>query len=97
MRVMISQTTILNAVKNICGSLLILGVGIFLFGVFGNASSTLVGIGIGTVMGAVFIFLMGVFFTVTQELLDKAHKPAKVVRHDNVIPFVRKTRPSHRI
>lgn len=89
---MVSQTTILKAVKNLCGILLVIGVSTFLAGVFGNASSAWTGIGIGTVMGAVFIFLMGIFFTATQEMLDKTEKPSSIsiAQNDNVIPFIKK-------
>lgn len=38
------------------------------------------GIGIGTIMGAVFIFLMGVFFVATEEMLEKSFKGIEVTK-----------------
>ena len=32
------------------------------------------GIGVGTVMGAVFIFLIGMFLIATEEMLNKSHR-----------------------
>ncbi|CDO03884.1 pleiotropic drug resistance protein 1-like [Oceanobacillus picturae] len=65
----------LNAVK-IAGSIVLtLGIVIFLYGFFVSDYSAITGIGIGTIMGAVFIFLMGVFFVATEEVLEKFSKP----------------------
>jgi hypothetical protein len=75
---MISMKTgkkMLNAVK-IAGSIVLtLGIVIFLYGFFVSDYSAITGIGIGTIMGAVFIFLMGVFFVATEEVLEKFSKP----------------------
>lgn len=89
---MVSQTSVLKAVKNFCGFFLAIGTITFLVGAFGTASNVLIGVGIGAVMGAVFVFLMGVFFTVTQEMLNKTEqvKPVTVLKQDNIIPFVKK-------
>jgi ABC-type transport system involved in multi-copper enzyme maturation permease subunit len=65
------NVNMLNAVKYLGGSILTLGIIIFLFGMFASSSGVITSIGIGTVMGAVFIFLMGVFFVATEEVLDK--------------------------
>jgi hypothetical protein len=73
-----SYLKMLNAVKYVGGTLLIIGISIFLYGFFVSGYSTTVGIGIGTVMGAVFIFLMGVFFVVTEEMLEKTYKGIEV-------------------
>ena len=64
----------LNAVKIVGLSVLAIGISIFLYGFFVSDYSTITGIGIGTVMGAIFIFLMGVFFVVTEEMLEKTDK-----------------------
>lgn len=62
----------LNAVKYAGGTILTIGIFLFLLGFFGNEqASVLTSIGIGTVIGAVFIFLMGVFFSATEEMLEK--------------------------
>ncbi|GAA0342717.1 hypothetical protein GCM10008967_36460 [Bacillus carboniphilus] len=62
---------ILNAVKYAGGSVLFSGIMMFIIGFFVSGSSLLTSISIGTIMGAVFIFLMGVFFVVTEEMQDK--------------------------
>jgi hypothetical protein len=66
-----SKSKMLNAVKVVGFTLLVIGISIFLYGFFVSEYSTITGIGIGTVMGAIFIFLMGVFFVVTEEMLEK--------------------------
>ncbi|MBB6453223.1 small-conductance mechanosensitive channel [Salirhabdus euzebyi] len=66
-----SHTKILNAVKYVGAFVLTLGITLFFLGVFGIGSSVMASIGIGTIIGAVFIFLMGVFFVATEEVLDK--------------------------
>ncbi|AVQ97788.1 hypothetical protein ACTWPF_17235 [Oceanobacillus sp. M65] len=65
----------LNAVKIAGSTVLTLGIVIFLYGFFVSDYSAITGIGIGTIMGAVFIFLMGVFFVATEEVLEKFSKP----------------------
>jgi hypothetical protein len=75
---MISMKTgkkMLNAVKIAGSTVLTLGIVIFLYGFFVSDYSAITGIGIGTIMGAVFIFLMGVFFVATEEVLEKFSKP----------------------
>ena len=73
-----SKRKLLNAVKYVGGSILIIGIIMFSLGFLENDYSILTSIGIGTVMGAVFIFLMGVFFVATEEMLDKTIKGVKV-------------------
>ncbi len=68
---MATKAQILNATKITGAVVLTAGIIIFLAGFFASDSSILTPIGIGTVMGAVFIFLMGVFFVVTEEILEK--------------------------
>ncbi|MGO4890586.1 hypothetical protein ACJ2A9_22850 [Anaerobacillus sp. MEB173] len=74
-----AKVNILQAVKIIGGIVLSLGVAMFVFGFFANGFSILTPIGIGTMMGAVFIFLMGIFFVATEEMLQKRYKGIKVV------------------
>lgn len=65
----------LNATRMAGGSLLALGMIIFLYGLFvSEYSGALIGIGLGTVIGAVFIFLMGIFFVATDEMLERTFK-----------------------
>jgi multisubunit Na+/H+ antiporter MnhE subunit len=68
---------ILNAVKYTGGSVLLIGIIISSLGFFVSGSSTLTSIGIGTVVGAVFIFLMGVFFVATEEMIEKSYRGIK--------------------
>ncbi|MDQ0219165.1 hypothetical protein [Peribacillus cavernae] len=68
------EVKILNAVKYVGGTVLTIGIFIFLIGFFESGYSILTPIGIGTIMGAVFIFLMGVFFVATEEMLKKRYK-----------------------
>jgi hypothetical protein len=58
-------------VKYVGGTLLILGIIIFLYGIIASDNSLVTGMGIGTVMGAVFIFLMGVFLVASEDMVTK--------------------------
>lgn len=62
----------LEAVKYFGGTVLIAGIIIFCLGFFASGSSVLTPIGIGTVMGAIFVFLMGLFLIASEEVLLKA-------------------------
>nr|WP_263327550.1 hypothetical protein [Neobacillus sp. Marseille-Q6967] len=74
-----SKGNIINAVGRIGIAVLTLGIMFFLFGLFENDYKIFVSIGIGTVVGAVFIFLIGVFFVATEEMLAKTNKGNKVI------------------
>ncbi|KKB41780.1 hypothetical protein [Bacillus thermotolerans] len=65
---------ILTAVKYVGATILAIGTLIFLVGFFGSVSMPLTPIGIGTVVGAVFIFIMGAFFVSTEEMLEKIYE-----------------------
>lgn len=65
---------ILYGTKYIGAILLFTGIMIFIYGFFVSDCSYITGIGIGTVMGAVFIFLMGIFFVATEEMNDRRKK-----------------------
>ncbi len=69
---------LLNATKYVGASTLLIGIAIFLYGFFVSDYSYITGIGIGTVMGAVFIFLMGVFLVATEEMIDNRKKKEKM-------------------
>lgn len=69
---MTKQNSILNAVKLVGITTLMIGIVLFAFGFFGNGYMNLTPIGIGTIVGAVFIFIMGMFFVATEEMLNKA-------------------------
>lgn len=66
-----SYTKVLNATKYVGGTILAIGIAIFLYGFFVSDYSSITGIGIGTIMGAVFIFLMGMFLAASEEMLLK--------------------------
>ncbi|MFF2445467.1 hypothetical protein ACFVSW_00080 [Neobacillus sp. NPDC058068] len=65
---------ILNTVKVSGSILLTLGILTFFYSFFVNDYRNLAGISIGIIMGAVFIFLMGVFFVATEEMLKTSDK-----------------------
>ena len=69
----------LNAVKYTGGTVLTIGIIIFLYGFFISDYSAITGVGIGTIMGAIFIFLMGIFFIATEEMHEKTHKGIRVI------------------
>lgn len=73
-----SNLKILQATRFVGYTVLTVGILIFLYGFFISDYSAVTGIGIGTVMGAIFIFLMGVFFVVTEEMQDKTAKGIRV-------------------
>lgn len=74
-----SREKFLNAVTYVGLTILSIGILAFILGVFVNGFSILVPIGIGTTVGAVFIFLIGVFLVVTEEMLEKSNYGTKVV------------------
>ncbi|TLS38907.1 hypothetical protein [Pseudalkalibacillus caeni] len=73
-----SRTNIVNATKFVGGSVLALGIIMFLTGFVVSGFDFLMSIGIGTVTGAVFIFLIGLFFAATEEMLEKSYKGVPV-------------------
>ncbi|RFU68141.1 hypothetical protein D0469_12805 [Peribacillus saganii] len=73
-----SKVNMLNATKYVGGAVFLLGIAIFLYGFFVSDYSAVTGIGIGTIMGSVFIFLMGMFFIATEEMLEKRYKGIKL-------------------
>ena len=73
----------LNAVKVIGFTLLVVGISIFLYGFFVSDYSAITGIGIGTVMGAIFIFLMGYFLCRNGRDAGKSDKGIRGVKLKN--------------
>ena len=69
-----AREKILKAVRYFGGTILALGILMFTIGLTVNGYNYLSSIGIGTVMGAIFIFLMGVFFVALEEMLEKQNK-----------------------
>lgn len=72
-----SNSKMLHATRYIGGALLTIGIVIFIYGVFINSLTTAMGIGIGTVMGAVFIFLIGIFLVVSEEMIANSSQCKK--------------------
>jgi membrane protein CcdC involved in cytochrome C biogenesis len=74
-----SKEKILNFTKVLGLTVLSVGIIMFLLGVFASDFSILTSIGIGTVVGAVFIFVIGVFFVATEEMLSKTSKGHQII------------------
>ena len=75
-----SKQAMLNTIKYTGGTILAIGISIFLYGFFISNYSAVTAIGIGTIMGAIFIFLMGVFFVATEEMQEKRDKGIRVIQ-----------------
>jgi hypothetical protein len=74
-----SREKFLNAVTYAGLSILTIGILTFIAGLFVTDYKLLIPLGIGTCVGAVFIFLIGVFLVVTDEMLEKSYIGTKVV------------------
>ncbi|MFB5195430.1 hypothetical protein ACE198_11005 [Neobacillus sp. KR4-4] len=72
-----SRLKILNKTKWAGSFTLMMGMMIFLYG-FLSDSSPVIGIGIGTIVGAVLFFLMGVFFITTEEMVENTSKGIEI-------------------
>ncbi|TQR20277.1 hypothetical protein [Psychrobacillus vulpis] len=72
-----SYVKMLTATRYVGGTVLTIGIIIFIYGVFVSEMNTVTGIGIGTVMGAVFIFLIGLFLVVSEEMIVNSRKCKK--------------------
>ncbi|USK41554.1 hypothetical protein LIS77_25605 (plasmid) [Cytobacillus firmus] len=66
-----SKIKVLNTLKFTSGSITIIGIVIFILGLFESGFSILTPIGVGTIVGAVFIFLMGMFLVASEEMVTK--------------------------
>ncbi|SIS47905.1 hypothetical protein [Salimicrobium flavidum] len=71
----------LNIVQYTGATLLILGILTFLVSVLGVGDRTLTMVGVGLVMGSVFIFMMGLFLVLSEELTLKFKKDDKRLNH----------------
>lgn len=74
-----TREKLLNAVTYVGLSVLTVGVMAFILGFVVTDFNLLIPIGIGTSVGAVFIFLIGVFLVVTDEMLERTNRGTKVV------------------
>ena len=64
----------MNATRIFGAVTLALGTAIFIYGMIVSDYVMITGIGVGTIMGAVFIFLIGMFLIATEEMVNKSHK-----------------------
>lgn len=82
---------ILNATKWAGSITFITGMMIFLFGIISDFSPV-IGIGIGTIIGAVVFFLMGMFFIATEEMVENTSKGIEIppVKSRNGLYLVKK-------
>ncbi|WP_428910528.1 hypothetical protein [Niallia sp. Krafla_26] len=64
----------ITATKMVGAIVLTLGIAIFLYGMMIQDYIFITGIGVGAVMGAVFIFLIGMFLVAAEEMLRNVHK-----------------------
>lgn len=69
-----SHATLLQFIKYICGTLVLLGIGIFSYGIYVSDYQALVGIGVGAIMSATFIWIMGIFLAATEEMIGKGKR-----------------------
>lgn len=65
------QSNMLNIVKIVGILVLTIGSIIFSLGFIGSGSENVTAIGIGTIVGGVFIFLMGLFLVIYENVLNK--------------------------
>jgi len=72
-----SYMKMLNATRYVAGTVLTIGIAIFLYGAFVSDYSNVIGVGIGTVMGAVFIFLIGLILVASEEMIINSRKCKK--------------------
>lgn len=68
-----SRMKILQATKWAGSITLLTGVMIFLYG-FVSGLMPVIGIGLGTIMGAIMFFLMGMFFIATEEMVENTDR-----------------------
>ncbi|ALC86817.1 MULTISPECIES: hypothetical protein [Bacillaceae] len=64
-----SYVKMLHATKFVGAILLTVGIATFLYGSLISEYSTVMGVGIGIVMGAVFIFLIGMILVASEEMV----------------------------
>lgn len=67
-----------NTVNFVCITILLIGIILLITGYVGSGYSKLAAIGIGTIIGAIFIFIIGMFFITTEEMLEKRFKGDRV-------------------
>jgi phosphotransferase system glucose/maltose/N-acetylglucosamine-specific IIC component len=86
-----TRLKILNATKWAGGITFITGMMIFLYGILSHVNPV-IGIGIGTIIGSVFFFLIGMFFIATEEMVESTSKGIEIptVKPRNRLYLVKK-------
>lgn len=64
-----SYVKMLHATKIVGAALLTIGIAVFLYGTLISDYSTVMGVGIGIVMGAVFTFIIGMILVASEEMI----------------------------
>ncbi|RID88738.1 hypothetical protein D1953_03200 [Peribacillus asahii] len=93
---------ILNPLKWVCGTANVIGLGILIVSFIVNGykwNYTLSFIGLTMAISATLIFMVGLFFILTEELVSNTEKGEKVIpikrNVSNVVEFKRKRRVSN--
>lgn len=73
-----SYVKMLHATKVVGAALLTIGIAVFLYGTFISEFSTVMGVGIGIVMGAVFTFIIGMILVASEEMISKQLKKESI-------------------
>ncbi|MER2262763.1 MAG: hypothetical protein ABS934_12195 [Psychrobacillus sp.] len=73
-----SYVKMLHATKIVGAALLTIGIAVFLYGTFISEFSTVMGVGIGIVMGAVFTFIIGMILVASEEMISKQLKKESI-------------------
>ncbi|MER2006871.1 MAG: hypothetical protein ABS939_05405 [Psychrobacillus sp.] len=73
-----SYVKMLHATKVVGAALLTIGIAVFLYGTFVSEYSTVMGVGIGIVMGAVFTFIIGMILVASEEMISKQLKKESI-------------------
>ncbi|MCM3359214.1 hypothetical protein [Psychrobacillus sp. MER TA 171] len=73
-----SYVKMLHATKVVGAALLTIGIAVFLYGTFVSEYSTIMGVGIGIVMGAVFTFIIGMILVASEEMISKQLKKESI-------------------
>lgn len=65
----------MRLVKTVAGTLALLGLALVLAGVVATGYNLLLAVGVGTVTGAGFIFLIGLFLAMGEEMSARSKRP----------------------
>ena len=77
----VGREKLFNVVNFVSITILLIGIILLIIGYTGSGYSELAAIGIGTIIGAIFIFIIGMFFITTEEMLEKRYKGDRVAEY----------------